>query len=972
VCQISGKSLSGATGCSRGRSGLRCVLAAACLLTAAAGALGEVEYIHEDARIVGKSINSFSDGPEQACVVLGDFKLTMGRRVLSGRDAVVWIRTWKTGSVVRHRMIVYIEGQATIVEPNGTSTNDRTMLVTLYHDGRIDAGGGFSARPLKDFPLYKRARDVRRRADQPASKPSARTRPARPQAPELIITTEPPARKPPAPGKPATAPATEAPRRVFPVHFHADNLISKRRGELRTTIARGNVYLSQGDPDSDLFLELRSQSAVIYSKRVKTKEDLPTKDTRSPLSPRVSAGAREVIVGAYLEGDVVIARGERYLRGPKAYYDFMTDRALVPNAVFRTIQEQRDIPVYIRADEARILSARELLFRNAKVSTSDFYTPSYSIGARRVYLRDQVPYDERTGERLGPRSWHADMRRATFNIRGLPVFWFPRVTGDFEQGHTPLRKARVGRDGDFGTGVETQWHLFRLLGMVRPKGFRSYLDLDWYRRGLIAGIDTSYRREGYSGYSLLYGVIDRKAEDDFGDRREDIEAPRERGRLTVRHKHQLPDDWELQFELSYICDRNFMEKYFPDEFHAGKPQETLIYAKKQRDNWAVTSLLQYRMNHFDTQTESAPDLALFLLGQPLWNDRLVFFSESRAGFKRWRPDKDTKTATRTDSDIMGRVDTRSQIDMPLHFGPVSVVPYAVARFTAWCDAPVNGEYFRPYGQLGARANMHFWRVYENARSRLLDVNRLKHIITPEAAFFLGCTPVQPSHLFGMDPSVEQHLPRTGGASFGVRQRLQTHRGGSADRESQIIDWMRLDILAGFFDTEYATVPSDGRFFWYNTEYSLARIHIYAAYFWQVSDSMSFTADANYDTDRGILSRGSVELNVERDPRLAYFLGLRTIHDLDTAVGTFGFKYRVNKKYAVSFAEQYDFDFDGSKNLFTTFTITRKLPRWFAAVSFQYDQRENDLGMFLTFWPEGVSEVRLGAGRMSLLGSSGRN
>ena len=950
------------------RPGLACILAAACLLMPAAGAGGKVEYVHEDARITGKSINSFTDAGEQISVVLGNFKLTMGRRVLSGRDAVIWIRSVKAGNTVRHRMIVYIEGQATIVEPNGTSTNDRMMLVTIHHDGRIDAAGAMSPRALGDFPLYKRALGVRHRAARKdAGKPEAQTRPARPRAPELIVGAEPPARKPV-----ETPPGPETLLQVHPVHFHADSFRSEKRGKQRTTIARGNVYLSQGNPDSDLFLELRSQSAVLFSKQVDQAQTRPAKDTRSPLSPQVPSGAREVIVGAYLEGDVVIARGERYLRGERAYYDFMTDRALVPNAVFRTVQGQRDIPVYIRAEEARVLSARELFFRNAKVSTSDFYTPSYHIGASRVYLRDQVPYDKETGERLGPPNWHADMRDATFNVRGLPLTYWPRVTGDFQQGHTPLRRVRVGRGGGFGTGVETEWHLFRLLGMVKPEGVRSYLDLDLYQRGLVAGIDTEYAREDYSGYSLLYGVIDSKGEDDFGDRREDIEAPKQRGRVTARHKHQLPDDWELQFELSYICDRNFMEQYFPEEFHAGKPQETLIYAKKQRDNWAVTSLLQYRMNRFDTQTESAPDLALFLLGEPLWNDRLTFFSESRAGFKRWRPDKATKTSTRTDSDILGRIDTRNQIDLPLRFGPVSVVPYAVGRITAWCDSPVDGEYFRPYAQVGARAKMDIWRVYENARSRLFDVNRLKHIITPEAAFFLADTPVQPDKLFPMDPSVEQHLARTSGATFGVRQRLQTKRGGNDEQEPEIVDWMRLDLIAAFFDTEYATVPSDGRYFWSNPEYSLARNHIYAEYFWQISDAMSFTADANLDTDRGILARSGMELRVQRDPRLAYFMGLRTIHDLDVAVGTFGFKYQINRKYAVSFAEQYDFDFDGSKNLFTTFTITRKLPRWYAAVSVTYDQTENDLGMFLTLWPEGVPEVRISGGRMSLLGSSDRN
>ena len=81
---------------------------------------------------------------------------------------------------------------------------------------------------------------------------------------------------------------------------------------------------------------------------------------------------------------------------------------MICQPVFRTIQEQRDIPVYIRAREARQLAARAVpkgpalrgyqwTFRDALVTTSDFYTPEYHIAAKRVYLEDTTPYDEKGG-----------------------------------------------------------------------------------------------------------------------------------------------------------------------------------------------------------------------------------------------------------------------------------------------------------------------------------------------------------------------------------------------------------------------------------------------------------------------------------------------------------------------------------------------------------------------------------------------
>ena len=110
----------------------------------------------------------------------------------------------------------------------------------------------------------------------------------------------------------------------------------------------------------------------------------------------------------------------------------------------------------------------------------------------------------------------------------------------------------------------------------------------------------------------------------------------------------------------------------------------------------------------------------------------------------------------------------------------------------------------------------------------------------------------------------------------------------------------------------------------------------------------------------------------RDPRLRYFCGLRRLSDLDSSIGTFGGSYKINRKYSASFFEQYDFDFNGRSNLITSATLTRKLPRWYASFTVRYDQRDNDLTLYITLWPEGIPEVRLTSGRLSTLSQSDSN
>ena len=942
-------------------------VAIAALGLAAAGAGVEEEVVHEDARLSGKLIHTFTEAGESVSVVLGDFRLTLGRREVRGRDAVLWIRRSTVGQAAQHDITAYVEGRAAVVEAGRTVQSDDLMLVAIRQQGRLFARGALSERRLADFPLYQRALTARR-AGGVAAEPATRPGPAVEALPGAASQ---PGGEADRPRKPLeVVPIRRVPQ---PVSFHArGGLSSEVRDKRRVTAVRGLV-LTVGDLDSYHFIEMTADAAVLFSEKRAPQEALV------PWAPKLEGAAtplpgpegwKETLVGVYAEGDVVIRRGERMLRGPAAYYDFDHDRSYMPDAVFRTIQEQRDIPIYIRAKEARQLSIRETAFRDAKVSTNEFYCPSYHIGARTARVRDDTPFDAEL-VRVGRRKSTSTLTNTTFNVRGVPLLYWPRLSGSFEQGHTPLRKLTIGSDADLGTGVETEWHLFRLLGLVEPDGYRGRLELSAYRQGFIAETNLAYARENYFGYWRLTGVSDQHNNDDFGDVRKDFEAPTDRGRALIRHKQYLPEQHtELQFELSYICDRNFLEKFANDEFQAGKEQETLLYSKTQRDTWALTGLLQYRLNRFDRQAEAAPEAALHVVGEPLPGG-LTFFSENRAGWKRYEWPNYSR---RTDSRFFQRLDTRQEVDWPLHFGPLHVTPYAAGRLTQWGDALTGESECRQFGQVGARANMTFWRVYPDARSRVWDVDRLKHIVTPEVVAFLGdSVGASSDELYPMDPDIETLIQRRSGVAVGLFQRLQTQRG---PKDSQFpVNWMEFNVIAGFYDNGMSEIPSDGRFFFDRPELSLARNHINGEYIWNLSDSTTYLADANYDMNNGQLRRLNMALAVSRSPRLQYYLGWRWIRDLDSSVGTFSVDYQINPKYGVRFTEEYNFDFRGSENAVTAVAITRKFPRWIASLRLAFLREradDDDFTIMLMLWPEGIPEVRLKHSRISLLGRSDEN
>jgi len=946
-------------------------MAAALAVMASLSAAMASDYIQADARFSGREIYSFQDEGRQVTIVSGGFRFTVGDRVLSSREAVLWVSSTDPDAM-KHNVVVYLEGNAKVEDLGGASTTDKTMLVELHIQGRIVAAGRVVQKSHTDLPLYQRALGMLN-APQVSAEPqqqSAASVVTTPADEDERVDRQAPAQQgddaaaTPAPSTPPAAPEPAPVIRPQPLTFYADSFTSEVSDGVRTTIARGNVYLSLGDPDSNDFIELQAQRAVIFSEMSEGQEAATSPEVED-LLPRNDE--KESITGVYLEDDVIISRGERQFTGPQAFYDFKVDRALVIDPVFRTRQEQRDIPIYIRASEARSLSRKQIYFRDASISTSDFHTPRYSINARSIYLEDRTRYDEE-GVRVSQQTFYTRATHSTFRVFGWPVAYWPYHAGEVTQSHTALRKITVGSSSRFGSGVETEWHLFRLLGLVPPDGFKGTAEFNYYDRGLLGGVNLRYARENYNGYALVYGLHDRRQDDDFGRLRENILAPSERGRFLARHKQQV-QGWEVQVELSYLCDRNFLEQFFNSEYWNGKEQETLIYAKKQQDNWAFTSLLQYRINRFLTQTESYPDFGFYMIGQPLLDDKLTYYNESHAGIKRWRPDNALDISS---SDVMVRGDTRNEIDFPFRLGPVRMVHYATGRLSAWSDSPDNGDIYRPYGQVGLKASTDIWRQYNDVSSRLWDLRGLRHVITPYTNGFLSSTGgTEPHELYQMDQSIEG-VRQMQGVVFGVDQRLTTVRGG-AGRQYQT-EWMRLNLSAGLMDIERPKpdATSDGRFFYYRPENSLPRNFINGEYTWHISDSTTFMTDANYDIDSGELGRANFALAIRRDPRLSYFIGLRKIRDYDSSIGTFGINYEINRKYRVSFFEQFDFDFRGRQNERTSFTITRKFERWYVSTTFDYNQVDDDFSLFFSIWPEGIPEVRIGMRTADLLSGSDRN
>lgn len=919
---------------------------------------GEMAYIFQD-----------RDGTDVVHII-GDFRLTLGAdegQRLHSHEAVVWTTPMVHNGLPYNLYEIMLWQEAEVVELAGTRTASPALFVTLGSAGELSLNTDDVAfQSSGESEAYRQGNAIREalRKAFPLDQ--------RQDSPLTIID--------------AAAPDRDGGPRIRPVvQFHTEGNVRVEEVEgQKVVVITGGAYFARGERGQSEFLTIQADSVVVFlppdadtaafgvgeGDALGPEREQPRPDVEPPPDRQMlSTGLGEVeIESVYLEGDVRMSQGQNGIRASRLFYDFVNERALILDAVVRTAVTRRDLPLYLRAAEIRQLSPREFSAREAKLTTSEFYTPHYHVGAREVVIVDRTPMDAR-GQRSDIAAGAFTLRHATFEVGGVPILYWPYVYGNVDTSESTIRAMRLGYSGDFGTEIETEWDLFNLLGLEQPQGFDGRLILDYFsERGPAAGVNLTYERDRYFGMMRSY-LINDDGEDAINRVGYDDGNEGLRGRFLMRHRQYLEDDWEVSLELSYISDRAFLEEFFESEFDLGKEQETLIYLKKQQDNWALTGLLQFRILDFLTQTEHLPDFGFRWVGEPL-GDLGTWFSENRVGLVRLRGADQTfaellRFGRQPSSATTGRLDSRQELERPFDLGAWRVVPFTTVRGSTWTNAADDQPEARAFLVYGMRGSMYLWRVYPDSRSELFDISGIRHVIKPEFIVWGSHTNVEAHELYAFDQGVET-IDEIDGATFGVRQRWQTKRGEGENR--RVVDVFSLDVhVAAFNDTP--EVVSNGYTSFTRPEESIARNHVLAATAWRVNDRTAVLSETNVDLSDGGLDVFNLSFAVERPPRLSYLVGYRYIGDADSNLLGAGANYKLTDKHSVVVSEL--FDLDRGSTLDFTVAIVRRLPRWYAALAFELDDAKDDFGVSLSIWPEGFPRATIGSRRFSSLEGTSR-
>ncbi len=974
-------------------------------------------FAGHDLHLRGVELISYQPGSGEHILVLnGGISMSIGGDEFFSDEAVVWLESETTkfrGSVsVDYKAKVYLVSSKSFEKGKKTLTVD--LRQTIFEDGKsiaveFDVTGEIfvtaekrEVRDPRELDLYKRAvaalEPIKFRAEA-ATKPEAKAAEIIEKEKEAEVEKKPElkseeeeAKEPLKMGLGVKSKRAEI-EFQYPVNFApagAEPLklesAPSKDGDIATIT--GRLYVWQKRDERGGLLELQADNAVVYYRGEKLKSRLEQGESRKDI-PGQDGDVRAI----YLAGDVVMAEGQRTIRADEIYYDFEGQRGLVVNAVMRSFDVSRGIPIYVRASKLRRVSENIFSAEDVTLTSSEFYAPQVSSTASRMILTDTTTIDSEQGE-VRDSSYDAEMEDVRLKVGEQTIFYWPYLRSNLERPDVPLKSVRAGYDSDFGAILETDWYLSRLLGLQEPEGTESTLGLHYYgERGLASEVEIDYERENYFG-SLLGFVINDNGEDRLGrySSRKDLEPAEEiRGLLRWRHRQFLPYNWQFTAEASYLSDENFLESYYRGEFNVGKEQETIAHLKRLEENWALSLLGKVRINDFADELEELPTVEFHLTGESLFEDNLTLYSDTISS-RYQQKIGDTEPLLDISDEKFTFLSHRSELDIPIWAAPFKVVPFVAGTFglddrSGFTTTLVNssntgsfGEREVWIGEAGIRVGTQLSKVYPKIKSQLWDLNQLRHIIKPQ---FTGVLYAE------SDDVVKQRDT----LNFGVSQRLETKRGFGEGQRT--VDWMRLDMDVTVVDDPVsADEASPDRFIWNRTMVPLRvlsapdifngdlsnsslrryemwgprRNYIGGNYLWRMSDTTAVLSDIYYDYEGGVVEQFNVGFSRMRWPNLSYYIGSRYLRRVDVLdeegsnVFVLAATYILDPRYTIVLSQQYDFDYGAS--IRSELTLIRRYHRMYCSFTFMTDGSLDRQAVVFSIWPQGVPEVGIGSRRFT--------
>lgn len=495
------------------------------------------------------------------------------------------------------------------------------------------------------------------------------------------------------------------------------------------------------------------------------------------------------------DGHVRIESDDQVWAGEHMDYNFMTHQMRAEE--FRTGKA----PMFAGGTGLEgNMSNRVYTAQNGYVTTDDISDPAYRIKASRIRL---IP-----GKSV-------EMWNAVLWAGKVPVFYFPYYVRSLDQRANNFTFTPGFRSA-YGAFLLTTYNWF-LNSAVDGSFHADYRT----RRGPGVGPDVKLHLGAWGEADIRYYYThDINPNTSTNGFPQYANVPEDRQRFYLGWQATPATNLNLKALVNYQSDPLVLRDFFTGDYAANPQPNTFIEGQKYSDNWSLDALATPRVNSFFNQVERLPDVKLTGYRQQVLGTPIYYDSESSIGwYQQFVSNNQTNAAGFYSMDGTNiasamRADTYHQLTLPwTFFHWLNVTPRVGGRFTYYSEGnPTNhpGDISRGVFNTGMEVSFKASSLWPDAKSSLLDVDGLRHIIEPSANYVFVPNPsVSPSQL----PQFDSELPALLIAPvtfpdydnidsidsmnvirFGLRNVLQTKRDGQIDdlvNWNLMLDW-RLD------------------------------------------------------------------------------------------------------------------------------------------------------------------------------------
>jgi LPS-assembly protein len=504
-----------------------------------------------------------------------------------------------------------------------------------------------------------------------------------------------------------------------------------------------------------------------------------------------------------VEGHVRIYRDLNFYSGERAIYNIDTKE--IQAAEMRSEYD----PYFVSGAKISSISENAYLVQNGIFTTHDTPDPSFHLHARtiRVYENDYVVF-----------------QNVTFYVGRVPIFWWPYVYQSLNDAFSfSISPAFLS---SWGPSLLTQV-TFPITDKIKGRVRLDYR----IRRGPAIGFEASmeYGKDDSSWAKLkTYYIQDQnpllnRTALPRGS------VPTGRYRVTLEDQTNFTDSIYGIVNITKLSDEFVMQDFYQSEFRIDPVPDNVIALAKTDSFYTLTAIGRFQANSFFETTERLPEIVLDIKRHALFDGPI--FYEGETGFA----DLHRNFARNSGFEDYGstRLDTFHQLVYPnTYFGWLSIVPRVGFRGTYYgetrdlgktifdsSDNPLvpdfllpepthempikdGGDGFRTVFNAGVEASFKFSREWEDAQSRILGLDGLRHVVQPFTNFSWvsndGPDPKEILQFDRFEPSTQLRpidFPQFTSIDsidhwtvwrLGVRNRLQTRR------DDLTVSWLDLE------------------------------------------------------------------------------------------------------------------------------------------------------------------------------------